>query len=268
VLGRAPGAPDDCPAESPPFSCDADEQPINARVRAFWLDRFEITVGRFRKFVDAAIAGYRPAAGSGKHGYLNRGTEAGWNASWPLPASESAWQTALRTGTWTALPGLNETKPITMIDWYMAQAFCIFDGGFLPTEAEWEFAASGGEERIFPWSSPPNSTLFDAAHSALACCTVPSDVGLKPPGDARWGHADLAGNALEWTLDDYQSAFPIDPCEDCTVDLSRIFRTVRGGDYDSGMHPRAAARESGQNNLRDPYASARCARRAAVADGG
>ncbi len=269
VLGRAPGAPDDaCPVDSPPFACDSDEQPVAANVRPFFLDRFEITVGRFRKFVAASVAGYRPAAGSGKHGYLNGGAEAGWNGSWPLPATLGEWSTALNRGTWTAVPGANENKPITSITWYAAQAFCIYDGGFLPTEAEWELAASGGEERIFPWSVPPGSLLFDAAHSSLACCNAPREVGLKPPGDGRWGHADLAGNVFEWTLDVYQSQFPINPCNDCVVDRPEVFRTARGGDYDNGSHPRAVAREMGQVDARDAYVGARCARRAATADGG
>jgi formylglycine-generating enzyme required for sulfatase activity len=57
--------------------CDPKEEPASqATVRAFRLDRFEVTVGRYRKFVEAGTL--QPAAGSGKHGYLNGGTEPGW----------------------------------------------------------------------------------------------------------------------------------------------------------------------------------------------
>ena len=48
------------------------------------------------------------------------------------------------TATWTHTAGAQENLPIDCVNWYEAYAFCIWDGGFLPSEAEWEYAAAGG----------------------------------------------------------------------------------------------------------------------------
>ena len=108
-----------------------------------------------------------------------------------------------------------EHQPINCITWYEAYAFCIWDGGFLPSEAEWNYAASGGsEQRVYPWSSPSMPTTIDCAHANYSpmgmspCSTTgPEDVGSdSPTGDGKWGQADLSGNVWEWTLDSSPAA--------------------------------------------------------------
>ncbi len=62
--------------------------------------------------------------------------------------------------------GATKTKPINCLDWYTAFAFCAWDGGRLATEAEWNYAASGGSEhRYYPWSKPATSTAIDDSYA-------------------------------------------------------------------------------------------------------
>ncbi|WP_438023210.1 formylglycine-generating enzyme family protein [Sorangium sp. So ce233] len=67
--------------------------------------------------------------------------------------------------------GENEARPIRCVSWSVAFAFCAWDGGRLPTEAEWNHASAGGsEQREYPWGNAfPNSTyaVYDAAGSAV-----------------------------------------------------------------------------------------------------
>jgi formylglycine-generating enzyme required for sulfatase activity len=119
------------------------------------------------------------------------------------------------------------------VDWYVASAFCIWDGGRLPTEAEWNYAAAGGDQqRYYPWSDPPTDETIDETRAALA---NPLPVGSKSPaGDGRWGQADLAGNLAEWVLDYGYNLldYPV-PCVDCanTVEPSDGSRGFRGGSF-------------------------------------
>jgi formylglycine-generating enzyme required for sulfatase activity len=151
--------------------------------------------------------------------------------------------------TWTPSPGSTETFPIACVDWYTAMAFCIWDGGFLPSEAEWNYAAAGGDEqRVYPWSNPPSSAEIDCAHANYTNCVsptygLPSFVGAQSPqGDGKYGQADLSGNLEEWVLDGYVALYPEGPnglrpyrdgpCDDCAnLPANPDLRVVRGGSY-------------------------------------
>ncbi|WP_437626737.1 formylglycine-generating enzyme family protein [Sorangium sp. So ce1151] len=213
-----------------------------ATVDDFEMDRFEVTVGRFRKFV-AAYSG-RPAAGAGAHPRIEG---SGWNPAWgealpdtaPLPRDRFTCTGTL--STWTDSPGANENLPINCVRWPIAFAFCAWDGSRLPTEAEWNYAAAGGsEQRQYPWSTPPSSTMIDPSYAAYACLvngmtsTCEFDdmlpVGARSPrGDGRWGHADLAGNMAEWALDTFLAY--TNPCVDCAQLAPAPDRVSRGGGW-------------------------------------
>jgi sulfatase modifying factor 1 len=244
-----------------------------ATVSSFRLDRFEVTVGRFREFVDRVVAGWVPPAGSGKHAYLNggsglSGTEPGWDMAWNanLATAPAAWDTNLVTEcptspTWAAAADL----PINCVTWYEAYAFCIWDGGFLPSEAEWNYAAAGGaQQRVYPWSLPPTSTTLACSNANYfnqpTCGTGPWKGGAaSPAGDGLWGQADLAGNVREWVLDSY--AAYTDPCNDCAFIAANSLPVTRGGSFeDPAMFVLTSYRPYDSPTFRDSGIGLRCAR--------
>jgi sulfatase modifying factor 1 len=263
-----------------------------ATLSAFRLDKYLVTVARFRKFVSAwsGGSGFMPAAGSGKHTHLQAGMgltlmggghEPGWrttDAASVAPTSANLGCFA-RDETWTDVAGAKESLPINCITWAEAYAFCIWDGGFLPSEAEWEYAAAGGsEQRKYPWGGNEPGTgnqyaifkcLYPAGPAVLGAgiCngTNIAPVGSVPLGAGRWGHLDLAGELWEWTLDSYPGA-SLPPgyselCSDCAYQSTAPDRLVRGGQF---ANPESSLettfRENGPAGGRFPGVGIRCAR--------
>jgi len=207
-----------------------------ATLSDFYLDKYEVTVGRFRAFVNAGFGTrqHPPSEGAGAHPKI---AGSGWKSAWnPQLAPRTAeLRRALKCdppfGTWTDDVGANENKPLVCLDWDTAFAFCAWDGGRLPTYAEWNYAASGGSEhRYYPWSVPATSELIDDSYAVYcggAC--LPQNVGSKSPkGDAKWGQADLGGNAWKWTLDLSRKQY-IMPCHDCAEVTEGDYRVFLGG---------------------------------------
>jgi sulfatase modifying factor 1 len=226
-----------------------------ATVSRFALDKFEVTVGRFRLFVnDTVNTVWRPDPGSGIHTHLNGGLglvdssatsadggfvyEQGWVSTYDgvLPSTLGDWDSALECNgaidTWTSSPGTTEAYPINCVTWEEAYAFCIWDGGFLPSETEWNFAGSAGsDQRVYPWSTPSTDQTLDCTYANYdACGGTASPVGSLPNGDGRWGQSDLTGNVWEWTLD-YFAAY-VTPCVDCAyLSATSDGRTIRGASF-------------------------------------
>jgi formylglycine-generating enzyme required for sulfatase activity len=138
--------------------------------------------------------------------------------------------------SWTDAPGTRESWPMACVTWHEAYAFCIWDGGFLPGEAELNYAAMGGsDERPYPWSTSPTDETIACAYANYAGCLSPINpnvVGSESPlGDGLWGQSDLAGNLWEWQQDLFDTYTVA--CIDCadTIDPASSTRTVRGGGF-------------------------------------
>jgi formylglycine-generating enzyme len=174
-----------------------------ATISSFALDTYEVTVARFRQFVDANMGTQAnpPAVGAGERTLNGSANQGGWETAWSsdLTANKTALIAALScypgAQTWTATPGKNEELPMNCITWYEAFAFCVWDGGFLPTEAEWNYAAAGGsDQRAYPWSNPASSLTISCANANYyggAYCVNPrraassGSVATRRPATAR-----------------------------------------------------------------------------------
>jgi formylglycine-generating enzyme required for sulfatase activity len=148
-----------------------------------------------------------------------------------LPADKDALVTELKScadATWSDDGNTHNDLPLNCVSFNVAYAFCIWDGGRLPTEAEWNFAAAGGDEqRIYPWTAPVAGPSITPDYANYGDAVLA--VGSKPSGNGRWGQSDLAGNLLEWTLD-YYADYPT-VCADCLNSTAAQWRSQRGGSY-------------------------------------
>lgn len=252
-----------------------------ARVSDFYMDRYEVTVARFRKFLNApdslayASSPFKQGAGANPHisGYGNSGWDTSWNTEMPVNASAYASRfNGYGSSTWTDVAGGSESWPINFVSWYEAFAFCIWDGGRLPTENEWLYDALGGTQyRYYPWSNPPSSTTFTNCVTENAGGCGPGSenyliaVGSQSgSGDSRWGTRNLGGNAREWTLDIYNNNYLWQDCSqgDCAdLQSNSGSRVYYANDVNAGLGRTVDRRSaSGPNNTGDGSIGFRCAR--------
>jgi formylglycine-generating enzyme required for sulfatase activity len=241
------------------------------------LDKYEVSVGRFRQFV-GAFTGH-PSNGAGAHPSISG---SGWQSpTWD--ASISADRTTLTAAlacedpavrTWN-VGGATDRLPINCVSWYDAFAFCAWDGGRLPTQAEWEYAAAGGsEQRTYPWGNTPvptqmqDSTANYATYLCLGDGSAPSTcalldilpVGSKTMGASKYGQLDLAGSMAEWMLDWYDS-YP-STCNNCAnISGASGYRVIKGGSWkNDASNLTASYRNSYSSDYRGTSIGFRCAR--------
>jgi formylglycine-generating enzyme len=261
---------------------DSGNTNFPATVSSYRLDKYEVTVGRFREFVEAGMGTQTnpPLHGAGARPNI---AESGWRENWnkDLAANTGELVVSLRCdgflATWTDVRGDNENRPLNCINWFEAMAFCIWDGGYLPTEAEWNHAAAGGnEQRAYPWSAPAASVEIGGLFASYAAsfnncigdgvtgCTINDilQVGSRPYGDGRWRHSDLGGNLYEWMFDWYAPhSYPL-PCDDCAnlveYAAGRVFRGGAFSNFAGSM--RTVNRASSPEEARLVNGGVRCAR--------
>lgn len=253
-----------------------------ATVSGFSLDKYLVTVGRFRQFVTGG-AGHVPTPGSGKHTHLNggqglanSGAGGGYEPGWVAADNSNIAPTNANLAcdptyaTWTTAAGTQENLPINCANWYEAYAFCIWDGAFLPSEAEWGYAAAGGgQQREYPWGqTDPGATDSYAVYFNGTVFTFPGAVGavshIAPVGTTTlgaglWGQMDMAGEEQEWILD---SCGPYGgPCTDCGAVTPGYGRVVRGGDFQLSVpYVNAPFRGDQGETVRNRGYGFRCAR--------
>lgn len=150
--------------------------------------------------------------------------------------TQAAYQACLDSGLCTEPscnfdPAATPTHPVVCVTWTQAKAYCSWAGLRLPTEAEWEKAARGADQRKFPWgAADPSCALV----SYSDCSTTMEPVGSHPDGASPFGALDMSGNVWEWTNDYYASDYyTTGPSSDPPGPGSGSSRAFRGGAFGS-----------------------------------
>jgi formylglycine-generating enzyme required for sulfatase activity len=259
-----------------PCSTDTEGPEHPATIGNIYLDTFEATVGRFRQF-EEEYEGWRnagnPAPGAGAHPRI---ADSGWQEQWTeeLPIIGGAFEYTLYIDcsgfhSWESTSP--QALPQNCVTWPMAFAFCIWSGGRLPTEAEWEMAATGAEEnRIYAWGNTKPSqelAVYNWTEDYPPATFLLEVAGSRPLGVGRFGHHDLSGNIYEQTVDQYSETWfkkgaGGNPCTDC-ANLGNITdsHALRGGAWYWDEHELSVTERLDLWGLASSeYTGVRCAR--------
>ena len=207
----------------------------------YQIGKFEVTRGEYRKFMEAG-------------GYSNKSlwSDAGWKwKEYEFTTQPDCW---VAEQDWNRRDSFFQTDmfPVVGITWYEAEAYCKWAGGRLPTEEEWEKAASwtGTHQNIFPWGDVWDKEKFNGWHDTnpagggdVKYQTAP--VGSYPSGASHYGCMDMFGNALEWCAGSFRS-YPGCPKAFDESDKSHVLRGGGTLPYDifrcSARNPMASDR--------------------------
>ncbi|MDP1544501.1 MAG: formylglycine-generating enzyme family protein [Anaerolineales bacterium] len=190
------------------------EEPVHTvYLDAYWIDQTEVTNDMFARFI--AATGHETDAERRGDSFIYTGATQspaifGWES-----INGASWQYPL--GPESDLTGLGD-HPVVNVSWNDAVAYCEWAGARLPTEAEWEKAARGTDERVYPWGNQdPNGSLanfadinldMDGANTGVDDgYTFTAPVGSYPAGASPYGALDMAGNVGEFVFDWFNTKY-------------------------------------------------------------
>ncbi len=241
------------------FVFDNEKWAHGVEIAPFAVARAPVTQAEFREFVEEG--GYRrrePWSGAGWA--WREGAAAEHPVYWRRAAG--GWE---RRAFDRWLP-LEPHLPVLHVCWYEAEAYCRWAGRRLPSEAEWEAAASGEPgpdgrlgpgRRRHPWGDePPAPGRAHLDWAGPGCC----DVGAYPDGDSAFGCRQMIGNVWEWTASDFlpYPGFAPDPYRDYSQPWFGTHKVLRGGSFATrGRMIRAGYRNFYTPDRRDVWAGFR-----------
>jgi gamma-glutamyl hercynylcysteine S-oxide synthase len=260
-----PAGPFTMGTDAEPWALDNERPAHTVELPAYWIDTAPVTNGQYAAFVDAG--GYDDPRWWSERGWAHR-RAAGLVAPqfWERDAGGAWWRR--RFGIVEAVPA---DEPVCHVCFFEAEAYAVWAGRRLPTEAEWEKAArvdpATGRSRRYPWGDGEPT----AAHANLGQRHLqPAPVGAYPAGASPLGVHQLIGDVWEWTSSGWQPypGFTVFPYPEYSqVFFGGDYRVLRGGSF--GTDP-AAIRATFRNwdlpIRRQIFAGFRCARDATAGE--
>jgi gamma-glutamyl hercynylcysteine S-oxide synthase len=205
------------------FVFDNEKWAHSVDVAPFHIARAAVTNAEYAAFVEAG--GYARDDLWSEAGRRRRDERGARRPVYWEPAPGGGF----RERRWDGTAPLPPHRPVLHVSWFEAEAYCRWAGRRLPTEAEWELAASGPDKRRFPWGdAAPDARLanLDGRAGGLV------DVGAHPEGESPYGCRQMIGNVWEWTASDFSPypGFVVDPYKEYSEPwFASPHKVLRGG---------------------------------------